>query len=112
MPNGQLGYPKVSLYSDGATRLDIRDAFTHEPLAIATANCVTYCPPDCIIVKDYSENEGMADALLKAGFVTELVIKLDAGRWGIEYPIMRLNPELAETVKKLREAFFDEEVEG
>lgn len=109
LPMGLKGYPVLSLYADGSTRLDLRDAFDHSPLATCTANCVTYCPPDCIIVKNYSENEGMANALYDAGVVTGTDHVLEAAVWGIEYPVMRLNQELAERVKELKQEHFEDE---
>ena len=106
---GFRGYPVLSLYADGSTRLDLRDCEDHSPLATCTANCVTFVEPDCVIVKDYSENAGMAKSLLDAGVVTEEVRRLPSQRWSFEYPVMRLNPELAAVVTEMKERFFADE---
>ena len=110
---GHKGYPVLSLYADGSTRLDIRDAADNSSLATCTANCVTYCPPDCIIVKDYSENEGIGDALYDAGVVTGTDHTLEAERWGVGYKVMRLNPELAAEAILMKKNYLmeDEETE-
>jgi hypothetical protein len=106
LPIGMTGYPVISLYADGSTRLDLRDCEDHSPLATCTSNCVTYVEPDCIIVKDYSENTGMANALYDAGVVTGTVRKLEAIRWGgVEHPVMRLHPDLAAIAIELKEQF-------
>ena len=106
-----MGYPVLSLYADGSTRLDLRDAFDHSQLATCTANCVTYVEPDCIVVKDYSENEGIANALYDAGVVTGTARKLEANHWGLEYPVMRLNPDLVAEVNRMRSESIESEEE-
>jgi len=100
---GHKGYPVLSLYADGSTRLDLRDAADNSPLVTCTANCVTYIEPDCIVVKNYSENAGIANALYDAGVVTGMVRKLEAERWGVGYQVMRLSPELAAKAIELKE---------
>jgi hypothetical protein len=57
------------------------------------------------VVKDYSENEGMANALYDAGVVTGTERKLEAIRWGFEYPVMRLHPDLVAQAMELKEEF-------
>lgn len=55
------------------TRIELRDAHTHEPVAVATLNI-----PDrpayidqvtTVFIKDYSENSGMVDCLVQAGIL-------------------------------------------
>ncbi len=104
-PMGRAGYPVLSLYADGSTRVDLRDCEDHSPLATCTSNCCTYVEPDCIVVKDYSENAGIANAMYDAGVVTGTVRKLEANRWGIEYPVMRLHPDLVAKAMELKAEF-------
>lgn len=63
-------------YSNGRTALeliaanDTDDVCKGEPIAMATVNIPEETlSPEEVIIKDYSENEGMLDVLLKAGIV-------------------------------------------
>jgi len=50
--------------------LELSDATDGETIAIATINVPEVAlAPDEVIIKDYSENAGMLDCLLKAGIV-------------------------------------------
>jgi hypothetical protein len=98
LPNGQLAKPTLSLYPDGAIRLDLIDVFDGELLEVATQNCVAYCPPDAIIVKPE-----MAQPLFDAGVVVKELDRLPAERWSVEYPVLRLAPKWRRIVKLLRE---------
>jgi hypothetical protein len=56
----------------GRIALDLIDAENGEPVATCTVNIPDYDLPDgYVIIKDYSENEGMLDALMNAGIVGE-----------------------------------------
>lgn len=60
--------------ADNSTAIKIADAETHEPIATPTTCLVDYGirPEDAsVIIRDYSENEGMYAALLKAGVIKE-----------------------------------------
>lgn len=51
------------------------------PVATATVNLVDEdCPDDCAFIKDYSENVGMTDALIKADLIEpELLVLSNQG---------------------------------
>jgi hypothetical protein len=57
-------------YSNGRTALQLVESETGEPIATATVNIPEISlEPNEIIIKDYSENEGIFEALVKAGIV-------------------------------------------
>jgi hypothetical protein len=57
-------------YENGRIRLRLRDSDDGESVATATINVPEEpLAKDEVIVKDYSENEGMLDALVRAGVV-------------------------------------------
>jgi hypothetical protein len=59
-------------YRDQSIAIRLRNVVTHEPIAKATVCLVTYGKkpePLNVFIKDYSENEGMVDALAKAGVI-------------------------------------------
>ena len=57
-------------YDGGQTALWLTDSFTKEPIAKCTVNLPgDNIAPDEVAIKDYSENEGMVDALVAAGVV-------------------------------------------
>jgi len=57
-------------YSNGRLALRLTDIEDGSPIATATINIPEYpLGEGFVIVKDYSENEGMLDALTKAGIV-------------------------------------------
>ena len=59
-------------YSNGRTAIKLMDPETGEPIAVATVN-IPECPltGNEIIIKDYSENEGMLSALVNAGVIED-----------------------------------------
>lgn len=70
----------VGVYESGRIALQLFDAKDMEPVATATVNL-----PDApleeyeVLIKDYSENEGMVDALVKAGLVTDTTKRVPTG---------------------------------
>ena len=57
-------------YVNNRVALELIDANDGEPVAMASINIPEIAlASDEIIIKDYSENEGMLDCLLKAGVV-------------------------------------------
>lgn len=60
------------------------------PIATATVNVVDYenQKPDEVVIKDYSENEGMLDCLVAAGIVSKPLMHIQTG-W-IYSPVCRL----------------------
>ena len=61
---------RSSVYGNGRTALVLIDYHDKEPVAVATVN-LPHVPlaKDEVIIKDYSENEGMLQALVDAGIV-------------------------------------------
>jgi hypothetical protein len=54
------------------TALELVDSITGEPIATATVNLPRFMlEPNEVIIKDYSENEGMYQALYEAGIIGE-----------------------------------------
>ena len=57
-------------YDNGRKAIQLIDTEDGQPIATASVNIVKAdCPDDCIYVKDYSENEGMSNALNIAGII-------------------------------------------
>ena len=78
----------VGKYENGNTAIQLFDG---EPIAIATVNLGEKLPKDLAYIKDYSENQGMLDALLKAGVVEDIVGHKRSGY--VMIPLCRLNLE-------------------
>jgi|APSaa5957512576_1039674.scaffolds.fasta_scaffold12820_6 hypothetical protein len=56
-------------YSNGRIAIELVDP---EPIAVATVNLPdVVLKDDEVIIKDYSENEGVLDALVEAGYVSK-----------------------------------------
>lgn len=67
-------------YENGATALSLFDPVDGEPLAVATVNLPHEVPaPGNVFIKNYSENEGMVDTLVRAGVIGSPIRFLDAG---------------------------------
>jgi len=66
-------YLKWDTYrSNGRTFLELREAFTHEPVLVASVNLDDAPLEDGeMIIKDYSENEGVLDFLVSNGIVSK-----------------------------------------
>jgi len=62
---------KVEAYSNGRTALCLIDAEDGSPVCTATINVPEVeLKPNEVIIKNYSENEGILDVLVNAGIVT------------------------------------------
>lgn len=73
---------EIGVYQRGdiAVRLYTDEGWGYEPLADVTVNLKFDTPqPGCVWVKDYSENEGMADSLMALGFIEPTGIEVDSG---------------------------------
>jgi len=71
------------------TAIELVDKVTHEPVATATVNIPEEdIEDDEVIIKDYSENEGMLDALMQAGVVSEPLRMVETGF--VEVPVCKL----------------------
>lgn len=65
-------------YSNGRIALQLMDE--EGPVAVGTVNVEDVeIPSDCVIVKNYSENEGMLEALQQAGIVGVVVRQIRTG---------------------------------
>ena len=69
-PNGR---PAIELISVGRI-------YNGEPIAVATVNIpeITLSPKE-VIIKNYSENEGVLDALVKAGIISDPIRWIQTG---------------------------------
>jgi hypothetical protein len=71
----------VACYADNkAPALLIKDAKTGEHLLTASVNAHTYEPKkNCILIKDWSENEGIEQALLRANLIEPTGVVVECG---------------------------------
>lgn len=74
----------------------LKDTSDSEPVATATINLPDVpLENDEVIIKDYSENEGMVECLAEAGIITSVVDWVKTGF--VKAPICRLNTNLLNT---------------
>lgn len=67
-------------YKNGRTVLQLIDVTDHSPIAVATVNLPDVSlEPDEVIIKNYSENEGMSEALQIAGVIGEPLRSIRTG---------------------------------
>jgi hypothetical protein len=68
-------------YANGRKALSLIDAKEHDPVATASVNIPEErIKKDQIFIKDYSENEGMAKALIDAGIIyKEPILSVKSG---------------------------------
>lgn len=83
---------KLDKYANGRTRICLLDSIDNEPYAVATTNLPDVLLLDNeVIVKDYSENEGMLE------FLTTNNIVIATDRWVtsgfVDVQVCTLNPE-------------------
>jgi hypothetical protein len=80
-------------YGHGKPAITLIDDKTGEPVAVASINLQDYpehkLPPNHIHIKDYSENEGMVDALVEAGVVEEIQ-SFGIGRHSVKCTLCKL----------------------
>lgn len=70
-------------YSNGRPSIQLFDSTTNEPIATATVNLPEVpLKEDQVIIKDYSENQGMYDCLRDAGIISPYFGKAQVG-WEI-----------------------------
>jgi len=66
-------------YRNGRTALDIR-SLDGELMAVATVNLEQADVPEGhVLIKDYSENSGMLDALIGSGVISEPLCEIPTG---------------------------------
>jgi hypothetical protein len=64
-------YLSFGTYRNGRTAIELLDSQDHEPVMVATVNIDNaLLHGDEIIIKDYSENEGVLDFLVKNGITS------------------------------------------
>lgn len=72
----------ISKYlTNGATALSFQNADSFEPLCRATVNLIEIdnLPPTQVFIKSWSENEGMAEALMKAKIIGPVLETVSTG---------------------------------
>lgn len=64
-------HPRYGHYRNDRKALQLVDAYDGGPVATATVNLADEVPTsqDHVFIKDYSENEGMTNALIDAGLI-------------------------------------------
>lgn len=76
-------------YSNGRPALVLVDAATYERQATATVNIPEVdCPIGHVFIKTYSENEGMLEALMAAGVVSEPIAWIENNY--VSFPLCKL----------------------
>jgi hypothetical protein len=69
-----LCFVKLLYYNNGRVAIQLIDVEDGSPVAVATVNLPQYdLSEDEVIIKDYSENEGVLAALIKGGVITKPV---------------------------------------
>lgn len=92
---GTTGAPALELYAAA----EDEDTMLGEPVATATVNMPEIqLKPGQVIIKDYSENEGMYEALRVAGVIEPALRLVDVGRAVNGGVICNLSPEFAKKV--------------
>ena len=67
-------YLKFDTYrNNGRTCIELLEAGTHEPIMVATVNLSDYTllNPGQVLIKNYSENEGVLEFLIANGIVSK-----------------------------------------
>jgi len=83
---------KLSKYANGRTSIQILDAIDGQPYATASVNIDHVLLADNeVLIKDYSENEGMLDFLIKNNIVTPTPNGVQSGF--VWLPVAILNDE-------------------
>jgi len=76
-------------YNNQRIAIELREIGTMEPIAMATVNMPdANLKQDEVCIKDYSENEGMVDTLVKAGVISEPIRIIQTGY--VNIPVCKL----------------------
>ena len=79
----------IGKYGDGRTYLQLIDTEDGEPVMMATVNIPgTVLEKDEVIIKNYSENEGVLEFLIENGIVSKPLRTVSSG-W-VTCPIVKL----------------------
>lgn len=84
---------KKGKYGNGRMALYLEDAGTFERIAVCSVNLEGFpLKENEAFIKNYSENEGMLDALVKSGAVKETngAVGIDYGTHSITFPIVEV----------------------
>lgn len=85
-------YVNIRQYSNGRPAIELIDAEDHFPYAVATVNMPdVLLMPNEVLVKDYSENEGMLEFLTVHNIVTPTENGVHSGH--VWLPVAVLNPD-------------------
>lgn len=80
---------KTTYKDNNRTALVLKDSYDDDEVAIATVNIPNYpLKDDEVIIKDYSENEGMLEILMKAEIVSAPIDYVQQGH--VLFPICKL----------------------
>ncbi len=81
-------------YRNGRKAIELTEIETGDPVATATVNLINARPTswDHVFIKDYSENEGMEKALIKAGIIDRLSVETVQGSY-VDFNEFALTPK-------------------
>ena len=76
-------------YMNGSTAINLIDCEDGMPYAVATT-CMTNVDlnPDEVTIKNWSENEGILEAMIKAGIISEPIKTIPSGY--VQVPVCKL----------------------
>ena len=78
--NGKAYILEKTYSSPSNLCLEVYDYDTNEPLCVATTNIAGYrCEPGNVLIKNWSENQGVYEALLKAGVIGPVLREVPTG---------------------------------
>lgn len=84
---------RFAKYNNGRTAIKLQDKLDGEPIATATVNLPdVMMKEDEVAIKDYSENEGMLNAFVKAGIVGRPFMFAESGFVAIPICKLLINP--------------------
>lgn len=69
---------KLSKYANGQNAMQLVDQDSHPFMTASVAHDVNI-PDDCVIIKNYSENEGILQALIEAGIIEKPFCEIPTG---------------------------------
>lgn len=76
---GRLRLTFGAYQADGSPAIEADDVETGEPAAVLTVCVPGGCPPGCVLVKDWSENEGALRTLVEARLVEDTGQRVPCG---------------------------------
>ncbi len=91
---------EIGKYSNGRLAITFLDFNTGEDVLTATVNMPReFLEPGEVIIKDYSENEGVLDWLMSVGVITEALRTIKAGY--CEVQVCKINAAVLEEYSTL-----------